>query len=243
MVDRDDGSVLEAGRLDSGFEIRQELGRRANLYWHVGSEAGGGGRFAGAYLRHGRDFQSNLGMSPRQARDGRFRAPIAYRYGVDRRNVFGARAQGARMTLRIADPKAGAREEFRQMSSAYQTIAVGERCGVRPCLPRRGACAGGGPGRRGESVIEKAKSGLVAPKDPTKPELELTIQDFVPVTEWPGPKTSAKAPCASTPSTLAVRGKSRSLARRAPRASETGARQPIMIERWAEACAYLARAV
>ena len=45
-----------------------------------------------------------------------------------------------------------------------------------------------------KALIEKAKSGLVAPKDPTKPELELTIEDFVPVTDWPGPKTSAKAP-------------------------------------------------
>lgn len=45
-----------------------------------------------------------------------------------------------------------------------------------------------------KALIEKAKSGLVAPKDPTKPELELTIEDFIPVTDWPGPKTSAKAP-------------------------------------------------
>ena len=45
-----------------------------------------------------------------------------------------------------------------------------------------------------KKLIEQAKAGLVAAKDPKKPELELTIDDFVPVTDWPGPKTSAKAP-------------------------------------------------
>ena len=45
-----------------------------------------------------------------------------------------------------------------------------------------------------KALIAQAKSGLVAPKDPKKSELELTIEDFAPVTEWPGPKTSAQAP-------------------------------------------------
>ena len=45
-----------------------------------------------------------------------------------------------------------------------------------------------------KALIEQAKAGLVAAKDPKKPELQLTIDDFAPVTEWPGPKTSAKAP-------------------------------------------------
>ena len=35
---------------------------------------------------------------------------------------------------------------------------------------------------------------MVAATDPKKPELELTIDDFKPVTGWVGPKTSAKAP-------------------------------------------------
>lgn len=43
-------------------------------------------------------------------------------------------------------------------------------------------------------LIDHAKSGLVAATDPKKPELQLTIADFAPVTEWAGPKTSAKAP-------------------------------------------------
>ena len=45
-----------------------------------------------------------------------------------------------------------------------------------------------------EGLIAAAKSGLVAARDPTKPELQLTIADFAPMTEWPGPKTSAAAP-------------------------------------------------
>ena len=60
---------------------------------------------------------------------------------------------------------------------------------------------GGGPARAGSDVLASAKAliaqaqkGLVAPKDPKKPELELTIDDFAPVTDWPGPKTSVKAP-------------------------------------------------
>ena len=40
----------------------------------------------------------------------------------------------------------------------------------------------------------KRSAGLVATTDPKKPELELTIDDFQPVTGWVGPKTSAKAP-------------------------------------------------
>ncbi len=44
------------------------------------------------------------------------------------------------------------------------------------------------------AIVEQAKSGLVAPKDPKKPELELTIDDFAPVKDWPGPNSSAKAP-------------------------------------------------
>ena len=45
-----------------------------------------------------------------------------------------------------------------------------------------------------EALIAAAKSGLVAARDSSKPELQLTIADFAPMTEWPGPKTSAKAP-------------------------------------------------
>lgn len=45
-----------------------------------------------------------------------------------------------------------------------------------------------------KALIESAEKGLVAAKDPKKPELQLTITDFAPMTEWPGPKTSAKAP-------------------------------------------------
>jgi len=45
-----------------------------------------------------------------------------------------------------------------------------------------------------KAIVEQAKAGLVAPKDPKKSELELTIDDFAPVKDWPGPKTSAKAP-------------------------------------------------
>ena len=45
-----------------------------------------------------------------------------------------------------------------------------------------------------EALIAAAKSGLVAARDPTKSELQLTLADFAPMTEWPGPKTSAKAP-------------------------------------------------
>jgi ribose transport system substrate-binding protein len=45
-----------------------------------------------------------------------------------------------------------------------------------------------------KALIEQAKSGLVASKDAKKAELTLTIDDFAPVTDWPGPKTSPKAP-------------------------------------------------
>ena len=45
-----------------------------------------------------------------------------------------------------------------------------------------------------EALIAAAKSGLVAVRDSTKPELQLTIADFAPMTQWPGPKTSANAP-------------------------------------------------
>ena len=45
-----------------------------------------------------------------------------------------------------------------------------------------------------KALIEQAKSGLVAPKDPLKPELELQIEDFAPVTDWTGPKEAVKAP-------------------------------------------------
>lgn len=61
--------------------------------------------------------------------------------------------------------------------------------------------AGTGPSRSqadlvssAKALIEHAKSGLVAARDPKKPELQLTIADFAPMTEWAGPKTSAKAP-------------------------------------------------
>jgi ABC-type sugar transport system substrate-binding protein len=45
-----------------------------------------------------------------------------------------------------------------------------------------------------KTIIQQAETGLVAAKDPKKTELELTIEDFAPVTDWSGPKTSAKAP-------------------------------------------------
>lgn len=45
-----------------------------------------------------------------------------------------------------------------------------------------------------EALITAAKSGLVAARDSSKSELQLTLADFAPMTEWPGPKTSAKAP-------------------------------------------------
>lgn len=58
-----------------------------------------------------------------------------------------------------------------------------------------------GPARAADDLVAKAKrlvqaaeSGLVAARDPKKPELELTIDDFVPVKDWVGPKSSAKAP-------------------------------------------------
>ena len=61
--------------------------------------------------------------------------------------------------------------------------------------------AGTGPSRSqtdlvsaAKTLMEQAKSGLVAAKDSKKPELELTIADFAPMTEWAGPKTSVKAP-------------------------------------------------
>jgi len=61
--------------------------------------------------------------------------------------------------------------------------------------------AGGTPARAGsdglasaKALVEQAEKGLVAPKDPKKSELALTIDDFAPVSDWPGPKTSAKAP-------------------------------------------------
>ena len=61
--------------------------------------------------------------------------------------------------------------------------------------------AGTGPSRSqadlvssAKALIDHAKSGLVAAQDPKKPELQLTIADFAPMTEWAGPKTSAKAP-------------------------------------------------
>lgn len=61
--------------------------------------------------------------------------------------------------------------------------------------------AGTGPSRSetdliasAKALIEHAKTGLVAAKNTKKPELELTIADFAPMTEWAGPQTSAKAP-------------------------------------------------
>lgn len=47
---------------------------------------------------------------------------------------------------------------------------------------------------KSKKLVGEAINGLVAPTDPKKPELELTIDDFKPVTGWVGPKTSAKAP-------------------------------------------------
>ena len=43
-------------------------------------------------------------------------------------------------------------------------------------------------------MIVAAKSGLVAARDPTKLELQLTLADFAPMAGWPGAKTLAKAP-------------------------------------------------
>lgn len=61
--------------------------------------------------------------------------------------------------------------------------------------------AGTGPSRAqadlvssARALIEQAKAGLVAAKDPKKPELQLTIADFAPMAEWAGPTTSVKAP-------------------------------------------------
>ena len=45
-----------------------------------------------------------------------------------------------------------------------------------------------------KELIESAKTALIAVKDPKKPELELTIADFAPMKEWPGPNTVVKAP-------------------------------------------------
>jgi ribose transport system substrate-binding protein len=45
-----------------------------------------------------------------------------------------------------------------------------------------------------KELIESAKTGLVASKDAKKPELELTIGDFAPMKDWPGPKAVVKAP-------------------------------------------------
>lgn len=50
------------------------------------------------------------------------------------------------------------------------------------------------PLQAAKALIQHAESGLVAATDPKKPELELTISDFAPMTGWPGPKTSAHAP-------------------------------------------------
>lgn len=47
---------------------------------------------------------------------------------------------------------------------------------------------------KAKALVALATAGLVATKDPKKPELELTLDDFVPVTGWVGPKSSAKAP-------------------------------------------------
>jgi ribose transport system substrate-binding protein len=47
---------------------------------------------------------------------------------------------------------------------------------------------------KAKKLVGEAINGLVATTNPTKPELELTIDDFQPVTEWVGPKSSAKAP-------------------------------------------------
>src|ERR1700721_4107908 len=47
---------------------------------------------------------------------------------------------------------------------------------------------------KAKKLVSEATSGLVASIHPKKPELELTIDDFQPVTGWVGPQTSAKAP-------------------------------------------------
>jgi ribose transport system substrate-binding protein len=47
---------------------------------------------------------------------------------------------------------------------------------------------------KAKKLVGQAIEGLVATTNPKKPELELTIDDFQPVTGWVGPKTSAKAP-------------------------------------------------
>lgn len=45
-----------------------------------------------------------------------------------------------------------------------------------------------------EALIAAARSGLVAARDAVKSELQLqlTRADFVPITDWPGPKTAAQ---------------------------------------------------
>ena len=57
------------------------------------------------------------------------------------------------------------------------------------------------PARAADDLVAKAKkligeatTGLVASNKPKTPELELTIDDFEPVTGWVGPKTPVKAP-------------------------------------------------
>lgn len=78
------------------------------------------------------------------------------------------------------------------MRSTYRSVALAATIML---------VAGTGPSRSqadlvssAKALIDHAKSGLVAAKDPKKPELQLTIADFAPMTEWAGPKTSAKAP-------------------------------------------------
>ena len=47
---------------------------------------------------------------------------------------------------------------------------------------------------KAKKLVGEATSGLVASTKPKTPELELTIDDFAPVTGWVGPKTPVKAP-------------------------------------------------
>ena len=66
--------------------------------------------------------------------------------------------------------------------------------GLIATLATGAAKAGNDPVAAAKALIEQAKTGLVAPKDPQKPELDLTIDDFAPVTDWTGPKEAFKAP-------------------------------------------------
>ncbi len=81
---------------------------------------------------------------------------------------------------------------IRRHALAPSLIALGAALALAPALTPAPARADSITAAK--ALIEQAEAGLVAPKDAKKPELSLTIEDFAPVTDWPGPKTSAKAP-------------------------------------------------